>query len=161
MADRDKAHIWDMVEVGDASPPYTFEVTAEKIIDYCRAARYENPVYTNQPAARESGLPGIVAPPAMVFVYAPMRFKELLAAEGVEHLRGQRSLREAPLVDVIVQFHGVMVEPGDVITSVTSVWDKSQSQQDKSITLWVMAHNQRDELVAQYRYTYCWSNDVE
>jgi acyl dehydratase len=153
--------IYDTVEIGDAALPYVFEVTAESIADYCRAARYENLVYTNQPAAREIGLPGIIAPPAMVFVYAPIRVKELLAARGVGPFPGQGSLREAPPANVVVQFYGLMVEPGDVITSVTSVQDKSRDQQSKSITLQVTAHNQRAELVAQYRYTYSWPDNEE
>jgi acyl dehydratase len=161
MAGKDKVHIWEVVEAGDTAPPYTFEVTAEKIADYCRAARYENLVYTNQPAAREAGLPGIIAPPAMVLVYAPMRLEELLASRGFEICQGQSSWREMPLANVVIQFYGVLVEPGDTITSVTSVQDKSQGQGDRSITLQVTAHNQGGELVTQYQYTYRWSDSAE
>jgi acyl dehydratase len=156
MAHQDKAHIWDMVEIGDAAPPYVFEVTAEKIADYCRTARYENLVYTNQPAARETGLPGIIAPPAMALVYAPVRLKELLEARGLLPSPGRAAQMGIPSANVALQFYGVLVEPGDVITSVTSVQDKSQGQKDKSVTLQVIARNQRNELVAQCQYTYCW-----
>jgi acyl dehydratase len=161
MTDQDQGHIWNMLETGDTAPPYTFEVTAEKIADYCRAARYENLVYTNQPAARETGLPGIIAPPAMVLVYAPMRFKELLASRGFEPRQGQSIGREMPLANVVIQFHETLVEPGDVITSITSVQDKLQEEQGKSITLQVTAHNQQDELVAQYQYIYRWRDSAE
>lgn len=161
MSGQDTVHIWDILEAGDTAPPYTFEVTAEKIAGYCRTARYENLVYTNQPAARETGLPGIIAPPAMVLVYAPMRLKELLAARGFEPRREQNIWREVPLASVVIQFYGILVEPGDVITSMTSVQDKSQGEQGKSITLQVTAHNQRDELVAQCQYIYRWPDNVE
>lgn len=161
MAELDKAYIWDAVEIGDAAPPYVFQVTAEKIADYCRTARYENLVYTNQPAARETGLPGIIAPPAMALVYAPLRFKELLEARGFAPSPGPPVLPDLPPANVALQFYGVLVEPGDIITSVTSVQDKSQDRKDKSITLRAVAHNQRDELVVQCQYTYCWSDNGE
>ena len=64
-------YTWDTAAVGDTAPPTSAEITDQQIADYCRAARYENLVYTNQPAARETGLPGIIAPPAMVLAFAP------------------------------------------------------------------------------------------
>ncbi len=59
-------------------------MTAEKIIAYCRAARYENVVYTSQAAAREAGLPGMIAPPAMAFTYAPIHLSGLASNRGCE-----------------------------------------------------------------------------
>jgi acyl dehydratase len=161
MTGKDQTHIWNMLEAGDTAPPYTFEVTVEKIAEYRRAARYENLVYTNQPAARETGLPGIIAPPAMVLVYAPIRFKELLAARGFETRQEQHIWREMPLANIVIQFYEALVEPGDAITSVTSVQEKSQEERGKTITLQVTAHNQRDELVVQYQYIYRWPENTE
>ena len=45
------SHPWDEIEAGEESPPYLYEVTAEKIIGYSRAARYENLAYTSQAGA--------------------------------------------------------------------------------------------------------------
>ena len=48
-----RVYEWDVAQIGDQSPPYAYEVTADKIADYCRAVRYENPIYVNDAAARE------------------------------------------------------------------------------------------------------------
>ena len=153
---------WQDVEVGDSSPPYVYEVTAEKIFEFCRAARYENLAYTNQPAAREIGLPGIVAPPSMLFAFAP------LLAEGPGLQQGfsiEEQPEEAPPdgtgAATSITFQGAMVTPGDNITSVTSVKDKLQEQSNRFITLQVVAHNQRGELVADYSSTIPWNSPSE
>ena len=153
---------WQDVEVGDSSPAYVYEVTAEKIFEFCRAARYKNLAYTNQPAARELGLPGIVAPPSMLFAFAP------LLAEGPS-LQQSFSIEEQPEEQrnqappagtgaaTSITFQGAMVTPGDIITSVTSVKDKLQEQGNRFITLQVVAHNQRGDLVADYSSTIPWN----
>jgi acyl dehydratase len=153
----EQTYQWDMAEIGDSAPPYIFEVTADSIASFCRATRYENPAYINQAAAREIGLPGLVAPPAMVFTYAPLRLADLIAARGCIPPEDPVHRPGAPsFVDCSIDFQGVMVAPGDVITSVTSVQDKYQRDNDRFITFRVVAHNQRGELVADYRYTCLW-----
>ena len=153
---------WQDVAVGDSSPAYVYEVTAEKIFEFCRAARYENLAYTNQPAARELGLPGIVAPPSMLFAFAP------LLAEGPALQQGFSNKDqgdEAPLAGTgaatSIEFQGAMVTPGDLITSVTSVKDKLQEQGNRFITLQVLAYNQRGDLVADYSSTIPWNSSSE
>lgn len=137
------SHPWADIQIGDESPTFRYEVTAEKIIAYSRAARYENLAYTSQAGAREMGLPGMIAPPAMVFVYAPVNLAGLT-------LTGDGAVAET----TEVQFHGPLVSPGDVITSVTRVADKSGIGPDDNITLKVSARNQRGELVAEYNQSY-------
>ena len=134
---------WSDIQIGDESPPFLYEVTPEKIIGYSRAARYENLAYTSQAGAREMGLPGMIAPPAMVFVYAPVNLPGLTPT-------GDGAVAET----TEVEFHGPLVSPGDVITSVTKVVDKSGNGPDDTITLKVSARNQRGELVAEYTQSY-------
>jgi acyl dehydratase len=131
-----------------------FEVTAENITQYCRATGYENLAYTNQAAARETGLPGIVAPPAMLFTYAPLRTVELMPDKGEAAPQATPQNPEPlPFVRAAIDFQGVMVAPGDIISSVTSVHDQFQGESERSITFRVVARNQRGELVAEYLYT--------
>lgn len=127
-------------------------MTAEKIIGYSRAARYENLAYTSQAGAREMGLPGMIAPPAMVFVYAPVNLPGFALGQpaGDAQLLQSRGVGDA----ASVEFHGPLVSPGDVITSVTKVVDKSGSGPDETLTLKVSARNQRGELVAEYVQSY-------
>ena len=157
---------WQDVAVGDSSPASVYEVTAEKIFEFCRAARYENLAYTNQPAAREMGLPGIVAPPSMLFAFAPLlaegpALQQGFAIEG----QGEDQGNQAPLAGTgaatSIEFQGAMVTPGDLITSVTSVKDKLQEQGNRFITLQVVAHNQRGDLVADYSSTIPWNSPSE
>ena len=172
--------------MGDASPPFTVKVTDEQIADFCRAARYENLVYTNQPAARETGLPGIIAPPAMLFAYAPARLPALIAAQGcaapiypiyptdttatthLAHGEPTRTVRgepappvrgepvEPPPTNIQICFQGTMVTPEDTITSQTRLADKYQQGAERFLTFRVTAQNQRGELVADYDVTYLW-----
>ena len=129
-------------------------MTAEKIIGYSRAARYENLAYTSQAGAREMGLPGMIAPPAMVFVYAPVNLPGLAAARGLPTSDALALQAVGDAVTASVEFHGPLISPGDVITSVTKVVDKSGDGPDDTLTLKVSARNQRDELVAEYTQIY-------
>ena len=146
---------WSDIEVGDESPPCVYEVTAEKIIGYSRAARYENLAYTSQAGAREMGLPGMIAPPAMVFVYAPVNLPGLVTAKGLPVGDASALQTVGAVANVTeVQFHGPLVSPGDLITSVTKVMDKPDDGPDETLTLKVSARNQRGELVAEYIQSY-------
>ena len=145
-------YTWDIAQIGHASPSHAMEVTAEQIADYCRAARYENLVYTNQPAAQETGLPGIVAPPAMVLACAPPRLAELAAAQDCA-LPSGRSLNP---VSISIRFQGTLVTPGDSITSQTSLTGKEEREARRYLTFTVTAYNQTGDLVAEYEATYLW-----
>ncbi|MCI0793133.1 MAG: MaoC family dehydratase N-terminal domain-containing protein [Chloroflexi bacterium] len=152
--------------VGDSSPAYVYEVTGEKIFEFCRAARYENLAYTNQPAAREMGLPGIVAPPSMLFAFAPLLVEGPALQQGFAvETQGEDQGNEGPLAwtgaATSIEFQGALVTPGDIITSVTSVKDKFQEQGNRFITLQVVAHNQRGDLVADYSSTIPWNAPSE
>jgi acyl dehydratase len=148
-----------VAQLGATAPAQVFEVTAENITQYCRATGYENLGYTNQAAARETGLPGIVAPPAMLFTYAPLRTVELMAAKGGAAPQATPQNPEPlPFVRTTIDFQGVMVVPGDIISSVTSAHDQIQGDGVRFITFRVVAHNQRGELVAEYLYTCRCSN---
>ena len=145
---------WEVAQVGATAPAQVFQVTAENIAQFCRAAGYENLAYTNQAAAREIGLPGVVAPQAMLFSYAPLRTVELMAAKGgVASQATPQNPEPLPFVRTAIDFQGVMVVPGDIISSVTSVHDQFQREGERFITFRVVAHNQRGELVAEYLYT--------
>ena len=150
------SHPWDEIEAGEESAPYLYEVTAEKIIGYSRAARYENLAYTSQAGAREMGLPGMIAPPAMVFVYAPVNLPGLAAVRDGSGDNGPAAHVGAVAKVTDVQFHGPLVSPGDVITSITKVEDRSTDGPDETLALRVSARNQRGELVAEYRQRYRW-----
>ena len=148
---------WETAQTGDESSPFVYEVTAEKIADYCRAVGYENPIYVSDAAARAVGYQGVFAPPTMLYTYAPQRRDELIRARGfVAPEESQQGPRSTPFVGSEVRFQGVLVQPEDVITSTTSVIDKFQRRGNRFITFLVVAHNQRGKKVAEYTYTCLW-----
>ena len=153
---------WDRAEIGDASPPHVVQATTDFIAEFCRVARYENPVYTSQAAARESGLPAGVAPPAMVLALAPVRLTAVAAAKGcvLPFAIGPAATISAevaiPVSKLSIRFQGAMVAPGDEVTSVTTTQSKSQDQDGCYISFRVNAHNQRGEPVVDYCQTFSW-----
>ena len=154
---QERIYEWEVAQIGDRSPPYVYEVSAEKIADYCRAVQYENPVYVNDAAAREMGFPGIFAPPSMIYTFAPQRRHEvMLTRDYVAPEQSRDKPRSTPFVSTDIRFQGVLVLPGDVITSTTQVVDKFQKRDNKFITFRVTAHNQRKEVVAEYDYVCLW-----
>ena len=148
---------WDVAKIGDEAPPYVHEMTAESIADYCRTVGYENPIYVNDASAREMGYPGVFAPPAMANTYAPQRRTELIAA-GSRAAPGRARVipRNTAFVSTEIRYQGVLVRPGDVITSITSIARKSQRRGAKYITFRVIAHNQRGEKVVEYDCVWLW-----
>ena len=158
---RERIYEWEVAEIGDESPPYVYEVTEENIADYCRAVRYENPVYVHDAAAKEMGFPGVFAPPTMLYTYAPERRHVLMSSRG--YMAPEQSTlnpRSTPFVSTDIRFQGVLVRPGDVVTSTTKVVDKFRRRNKKFITFRVMANNQRNEKVAEYDYVCLWETET-
>ena len=139
--------------MGDTAPPTSVDITDQQIADYCHAARYENLVYTNQPAARETGLPGIIAPPAMVLAFAQPRLEDMAAAKGCT-LPDGLSLNP---VAVTIRFQGIFVTHGDTITAQTALTAKGEREGNRYLIFTVTVHNQDGELVAEYDVEYLWN----
>ena len=145
-------YTWDTATIGDTAPPTSAEITDQQIADYCRAARYENLVYTNQPAARETGLPGIIAPPAMVLAFAQPQLSGVADARGCA-LPDGLSLNP---VGITIRFQGILVTHGDTITTQTTLTAKEEREDGRCLTFTVTAHNQEGVLVAEYGVEYLW-----
>jgi acyl dehydratase len=156
MAD-EKIYEWDVAQEGDESPPFVYEVTRQKIADYCKAVRYDNPVYLDDASARAAGFPGVIAPPTMCYTYAPMRRVDLVASRGyVAPEQATKAPRSTPFVASEITFLGALVRPGDVIASTTSVQRKWERKGNRFITFLISGKNQRGETVAEYTYSCIW-----
>lgn len=155
MGKKERIYEWDVARLGDTSPPYVFTVTRQAIEDYCRAVRNDNLAYRDDSAARAQGFPGVLAPPSMVFTYAPMCRMALINARGYVAPEQARSPRSTPFVGAHVLFQG-LVQPGDMITSATTLLGKFERKGNRFITFRIVGHNQREEKVADYLYTCLW-----
>ena len=139
-----RVYDWETAKIGDAAAPYALRVTEEGIADYCRAARYENLIYTSPAAAKEAGFPGVLVPPAMLLALAPLRIEGVAAAAGsVLPGLSEVAAAEPSIGKLVIEFGGSMIGPEDTVTSVTSVEDKYQDDKGRFIIFRVCAHNQK------------------
>jgi acyl dehydratase len=145
---------WEVAEVGDSAPPFTYLVTAESIRDYCAAVRNDNPLYQDEAHARATGRDGLIAPPTMAYTYAPLRRNEVMHAKGYASPE-EKGDRATPYAKSEIFYYGV-VRPGDAITSTVRLADKYERRGNQFMTFRVTAHNQRGEPVVEYTYTIIW-----
>ena len=148
---------WDVAQVGHSSNIFTYKVTAKQIANYCEAVGYENPIYINDDVARALGHEGIIAPPTMIYTFAPQRRDSLISEQG--YLAPEQSAenpRSTPFVGSTIRFLGMPVRPGDIITSTTVVKEKFERRGNRFITFHVIGFNQHGVKVADYSYTCIW-----
>src|SRR5688572_10373963 len=69
--EEEKVWTWEMMEPGLTAEPTTLEVTKEHIQRYAKSIQNMNPIHWDEEAAKKEGFRTIVAPPAMVYQYAP------------------------------------------------------------------------------------------
>ena len=145
---------WEIAQIGDTAPPFTYPVTEASIADYCRAIRNENPLYLDAEAAKAGPFGGIVAPPAYAFKCSPLRRNEVMHGRGYaspeEKAEYQTPYAKAEL------FPQRPIRPGDTITSVVSLEDKYERRGNTFITWRVRATDARGEPVHEYTYTIIW-----
>ncbi|MEE8442517.1 MAG: MaoC family dehydratase N-terminal domain-containing protein [Dehalococcoidia bacterium] len=155
--DEEKIYNWDVMEIGHTCPAISVEVTRESIADYASAVQNTNPIYFEDEAARAAGFDGIIAPPTMVYVYAPMRRADIMNHLGYVSPEQSKNPRSTPFAGTEVVFQGMPVRPGDVITSAPRIGNKWESRSgNRFVALTVVAHNQRGEKVVEYNYNIIW-----
>ena len=145
---------WDIAQVGDSAPPFTYVVTEASIADYCKAVRNENPLYTDAQAAKDGPFGGIVAPPAFAFKCSPLRRNEVMHARGYaspeEKAEYQTPYAKAEL------FPRRPIRPGDEITSIVTLEEKYERRGNTFITWRVKAQDAQGEPTHEYTYTIIW-----
>jgi acyl dehydratase len=145
---------WDIAQVGDSAPPFTYAVTEANIADYCLAIRNDNPLYVDAEAARKGPFGGIVAPPGFAFKSSPLRRNEVMHARGYaspeEKAEYQTPYAKAEL------FPRRPIRPGDEITSTVVLEEKYERRGNTFITWRVRANDARGEPTHEYTYTIIW-----
>ena len=145
---------WEVAEVGDSAPPFTYEVTEARIADYCLAVRNENPLYTDAEVAKKGPFGGIIAPPAFAIKCAPLRRNEVMHAKGYASPE-EKSEYQTPYAKAEL-FPRRPIRPGDEITSIVTLEDKYERRGNAFITWRVRAHDANGEPTHEYTYTIIW-----
>jgi itaconyl-CoA hydratase len=130
--DRELAHHWGRT------------MTSADSIAFSTATCAWNPMYLNAEYARAHGHPDLVINPMLVLCTAVGLSVEDLSESGGPFLGVDEAIFHRP------------VYPGDTITAYSRVVDKreSASRSGTGIVTWdTKVHNQRDELVLEYRRT--------
>jgi acyl dehydratase len=145
---------WDIAQIGDAAPPFTYAVTEASIVDYCKAIRNDNPLYLDPEAAKRGPFGGIIAPPGYAFKCSPLRRNEVMHARGYASPE-EKSEYQTPYAKAEL-FPTCPVRPGDEITSIVTLEVKYERRGNAFITWRVRASNALNEPVHEYTYTIIW-----
>lgn len=145
---------WDIAQVGDSAPPFTYQVTEANIADYCMAVRNSNPLYLDPAAASKGPFGGIIAPPGFAFKCSPLRRNEVMHARGYaspeEKSEYQTPYAKAELLPIRP------IRPGDEITSFVTLEEKYERRGNTFITWRVKAQDAQGEPTHEYTYTIIW-----
>jgi acyl dehydratase len=145
---------WDIAQVGDAAPPFTYQVTEQNIADYCMAVRNSNPLYLDPEAAAKGPFGGIVAPPAFAFKCSPLRRNEVMHARGYASPE-EKSEYQTPYAKAEL-LPRRPIRPGDAITSFVTLEEKYERRGNTFITWRVKAQDAQGEPTHEYTYTIIW-----
>jgi acyl dehydratase len=114
-------------------------------------------MFHDDESARKEGYKGVVAPPTMVFTYAPMERGLIFNSRGFLSPEQSNPPRSTPFVGSEVFFQDTPVYAGDTVTSVTTIdrtWESKSG--NRFVAFRVVGHNQRGEKVADYLYNVIW-----
>ena len=142
----------DRQYVGQKFAPFSFEVDKSKIRELAAALGDDNPIFTDDAAARAAGLPGIVTPPTF-----PTLFKMWGEGGSGPHIAAMGGdVRRLLHGEESYEYHG-FIQPGDVITGQTQVISIDLKQRQSSrldiVKLQTDYHNQTGALVVVARTT--------
>ncbi|MBI4311614.1 MAG: MaoC family dehydratase N-terminal domain-containing protein [Chloroflexi bacterium] len=148
---------WEVMKIGHQAQPVFEKITPEYIADYCLSVQETNPIYLDPKAARAAGYSDVVAPPSMIYAYAPMRRWEMFNEMGFLAPEQASPPRSTPFAGSDVSLTGVPVVAGDVIASVSRLDNRWISRSgNKFVGFKITMHNQRGEHIGDYVYNIIW-----
>jgi acyl dehydratase len=90
---------FDEVQVGDALPAQTFQVTRADLVRYCGASGDFNTIHWSERIAREVGLPGVIAHGMFTMATAVRVVTDWAGAPGAVVQYGVRFTKPVPVDD--------------------------------------------------------------
>ena len=125
------AQDFESINVGQALPSLTKQVTVEQIRQYAEASGDRNPIHLDESFARSAGLPGVIAHGMLTMAFANQMVTDWLGDRSrLKRLQGR--------------FAG-MVLPGDEVTCTGTV--VSKDEQARRVVINLVVTNQRGEKV--------------
>ena len=145
---------WQVADIGDEAPLFSYVVTLDSIAQYCDAVRNWNPLYLDAAAAKAGPFGRIVAPPSFAFKAAPLRRNEVMHAKGYAAPE-EKGEYQTPYAKCELRFYQP-VFPGDTVTSRVFLEDKIE-RRGKRFAQWrVEGKNAAHEALFDYAYTTIW-----
>jgi acyl dehydratase len=133
--------------IGHALPPFQVAVEKGRLRFFAKATGQDDPVYTDEAAARAAGHPGLPVPPTFLFCLEmespnPAAIRELLGMDYRKLLHGEQGF----------SYHAP-AHAGDTLTfnqRIADIYDKKDGALE-FVVRETRVTNQRDELVAELR----------
>lgn len=134
--------------IGREYGPLTYEIGKEKIKEYAKAIKNEDPHYMDEDFAKSTRYGGIIAPPTFAVVYAGMLAEPFFFDKELD-------LNLFMLVHGEQEFEFLeVVRPGDVITSKGKITSIENKEKLDVVTLEGNSVNQNGELVTRAIFTF-------
>jgi acyl dehydratase len=134
--------------IGREYGPLTYEIGKEKIKEYAKAIKNEDPHYMDEDFAKSTKYGGIIAPPTFAVVYAGMLAEPFFFDKELD-------LNLFMLVHGEQEFEFLeVVRPGDVITSKGTITNIESKEKLDVVTLEGKSVNQNGELVSRAIFTF-------
>jgi acyl dehydratase len=134
--------------IGREYGPLTYEIGKEKIKEYAKAIKNEDPHYMDEDFAKGTKYGGIIAPPTFAVVYAGMLAEPFFFDKELD-------------LNLFMLVHGEqefeffeVVRPGDVITSKGTITNIENKEKLDVVTLEGNSVNQNGELVSRAIFTF-------
>ena len=133
--------------IGREYGPLTYEIGKEKIKEYAKAIKNEDPHYMDEDFAKGTKYGGIIAPPTFAVVYAGMLAEPFFFDKELD-------LNLFMLVHGEQEFEFLeVVKAGDVITSKGTITHIENKEKLDVVTLEGKSVNQNGELVTRAIFT--------
>jgi acyl dehydratase len=137
----------DKRHIGHLLPAFQVEVEKGRLRFFARATGQDDPVYSDEAAARAAGHPSLPVPPTFLFCLEmespkPAALRELLGIDLRRILHGEQGFT----------FHR-LAHAGDTLTfrpQIADIYDRKGGALEFVVRK-TTVHNQRDELVAELR----------
>ena len=134
--------------IGKEYGPLTYEIGKEKIREYAKAIKNEDPHYMDEDFAKGTKYGGIIAPPTFAVVYAGMLAEPFFFDKELD-------------LNLFMLVHGEqefeffeVVKPGDVITSKGTIVNIENKEKLDVVTLEGLSKNQDGRPVCKATFTF-------